>query len=74
MKEAGQLFVSSQVGFAMNCQICYAGWMGLKRNLSTTEIVEQAVFTPRLLSADIGANHQCGFHGGCVIFSIPFLI
>lgn len=29
--------------------------MGLKRNLTTAEIVEQAVFARRLLSADVGA-------------------
>ncbi|KAK1302321.1 hypothetical protein QJS10_CPB12g00204 [Acorus calamus] len=46
--------VSSQVGCAMNCQFCYTGRMGLKKNLSAAEIVEQAVFARRLFSNDIG--------------------
>ena len=33
--------LSSQVGCAMGCQFCHTGKMGLKRNLSTGEIVEQ---------------------------------
>lgn len=55
--------VSSQVGCAMNCQFCFTGRMGLKRNLSTAEIVEQAVFTRKLLSAEIGAITNVVFMG-----------
>ncbi|GMP58010.1 hypothetical protein CsSME_00021846 [Camellia sinensis var. sinensis] len=47
--------VSSQVGCAMNCQFCYTGRMGLRRNLTAGEIVEQAVFARRLLSAEVGS-------------------
>ncbi|RDV39535.1 23S rRNA (adenine(2503)-C(2))-methyltransferase RlmN [Bradymonadaceae bacterium TMQ3] len=37
------LCISSQVGCAMGCTFCYTAKMGLKRNLSTAEIVEQVV-------------------------------
>jgi 23S rRNA (adenine2503-C2)-methyltransferase len=33
--------LSSQVGCAMNCSFCFTGKQGLKRNLSTSEIVGQ---------------------------------
>lgn len=55
--------VSSQVGCAMNCQFCYTGRMGLKRNLSAAEIVEQAVFAMRLVSHDVGAITNVVFMG-----------
>uniref|UniRef100_A0A6N2N5K0 Radical SAM core domain-containing protein n=2 Tax=Salix viminalis TaxID=40686 RepID=A0A6N2N5K0_SALVM len=49
--------VSSQVGCAMNCQ------MGLKRHLSTAEIVEQAVFAQRLLTNEVGPFTNVVFMG-----------
>ncbi|XP_051121993.1 uncharacterized protein LOC127245267 [Andrographis paniculata] len=55
--------VSSQVGCAMNCQFCFTGRMGLKRNLSAAEIVEQAVFARRLLSHEVGAITNVVFMG-----------
>ncbi|KAK1268626.1 hypothetical protein QJS04_geneDACA005001 [Acorus gramineus] len=55
--------VSSQVGCAMNCQFCYTGRMGLKKNLSAAEIVEQAVFARRLFSNDIGPITNVVFMG-----------
>ncbi|XP_075481881.1 uncharacterized protein LOC142522394 isoform X3 [Primulina tabacum] len=55
--------VSSQVGCAMNCQFCYTGRMGLKRNLSVAEIVEQAVFARRLLSQEVGTITNIVFMG-----------
>ncbi|XP_073132014.1 uncharacterized protein [Henckelia pumila] len=55
--------VSSQVGCAMNCQFCYTGRMGLKRNLSAAEIVEQAVFARRLLSQEVGTIRNVVFMG-----------
>ncbi|KAH6809575.1 Radical SAM superfamily protein [Perilla frutescens var. frutescens] len=55
--------VSSQVGCAMNCQFCYTGRMGLKRNLSAAEIVEQAVFARRLLSHEVGNITNVVFMG-----------
>lgn len=36
--------VSSQVGCALNCQFCATGKMGLKRNLTVDEIVDQILY------------------------------
>ncbi|KAJ8569803.1 hypothetical protein K7X08_006380 [Anisodus acutangulus] len=47
----------------MNCQFCYTGRMGLKRNLSTSEIVEQAVLAQRLLSSEVGPISNVVFMG-----------
>lgn len=55
--------VSSQVGCAMNCQFCYTGRMGLKRNLTAAEIVEQAVFARRLLTSEVGSIANVVFMG-----------
>ncbi|CAM6128826.1 unnamed protein product [Calypogeia fissa] len=55
--------VSSQVGCAMNCQFCFTGRMGLKRNLSTAEIVEQVVVACRIFSTDLGAITNVVFMG-----------
>ncbi|KAK8948556.1 hypothetical protein KSP39_PZI005322 [Platanthera zijinensis] len=55
--------VSSQVGCAMNCQFCYTGRMGLKRNLRTSEIVEQAVFARKLFSTEFGSVTNVVFMG-----------
>ncbi|KAL1221058.1 hypothetical protein V5N11_024890 [Cardamine amara subsp. amara] len=55
--------VSSQVGCAMNCQFCYTGRMGLKRNLTAAEIVEQAVYARRLLSREVGSITNVVFMG-----------
>ncbi|KAF3618269.1 hypothetical protein FXO38_33521 [Capsicum annuum] len=55
--------ISSQVGCSMNCQFCYTGRMGLKRNLSTSEIVEQAVLARRLLSSEVGPISNVVFMG-----------
>lgn len=37
------LCVSTQVGCAMGCRFCRTGTLGLKRNLSATEIVDQVI-------------------------------
>lgn len=55
--------VSSQVGCAMNCQFCYTGRMGLRRHLTTAEIVEQAVFSRRLFSDEVGSITNVVFMG-----------
>ncbi|KAL9246499.1 hypothetical protein vseg_020026 [Gypsophila vaccaria] len=55
--------VSSQVGCAMNCQFCYTGRMGLKRNLTSAEIVEQAVFARRLFTKEVGSITNVVFMG-----------
>src|SRR5690606_12274659 len=41
--------VSSQAGCGMNCPFCATGQMGLTRNLSAAEIVEQVVAAQRWL-------------------------
>uniref|UniRef100_A0A803PF77 Radical SAM core domain-containing protein n=1 Tax=Cannabis sativa TaxID=3483 RepID=A0A803PF77_CANSA len=55
--------VSSQVGCAMNCQFCFTGRMGLTRNLTAAEIVEQAVFARRLLTSEVGSITNVVFMG-----------
>ncbi len=41
--------LSSQVGCAMKCSFCYTGTMGLKRNLTTDEIIGQFLGVSRWL-------------------------
>lgn len=41
--------ISTQVGCAMGCVFCASGMLGVKRNLSTAEILEQALRVDRLL-------------------------
>ena len=41
--------VSSQAGCAMNCGFCATGKMGLKRNLTSEEIIDQILFFPATL-------------------------
>lgn len=41
--------ISTQVGCAMGCVFCASGLLGLKRNLSTGEILEQVLRLDRLL-------------------------
>ncbi|XP_065873625.1 uncharacterized protein [Euphorbia lathyris] len=55
--------VSSQVGCAMNCQFCYTGRMGLKRHLTTAEIVDQVIFAQRLLVGEDGSVTNVVFMG-----------
>lgn len=44
--------ISTQVGCAMGCVFCASGMLGLKRNLSTGEIVEQILRLDRLLGPE----------------------
>ena len=44
--------LSSQVGCAMNCSFCFTGTQGLKRNLTTSEIVGQFIQAWRWLAAN----------------------
>lgn len=44
--------ISTQVGCAMGCVFCASGMEGLKRNLSTGEILEQVLRVDRLLKPD----------------------
>lgn len=55
--------VSSQVGCAMNCQFCYTGRMGLKRHLTTAQIVEQLVIAQRNYAHEIGPTTNVVFMG-----------
>lgn len=44
--------ISSQVGCAMACTFCATGTMGLKRNLTSEEIVDQVLHFARLLKSE----------------------
>ncbi|WP_052301590.1 23S rRNA (adenine(2503)-C(2))-methyltransferase RlmN [Planctopirus limnophila] len=44
--------ISTQVGCGMGCVFCASGLLGLKRNLTTGEILEQVLRLDRLLPAD----------------------
>jgi len=43
------LCISSQAGCAMGCSFCLTGKQGLKRDLSTSEIIEQVILVKRSL-------------------------
>ncbi|MBW1783731.1 MAG: 23S rRNA (adenine(2503)-C(2))-methyltransferase RlmN [Deltaproteobacteria bacterium] len=43
------LCISSQAGCAMGCRFCLTGKQGLKRNLRSSEIIEQAILVKRSL-------------------------
>ena len=43
-KDRHTVCISSQIGCALACSFCETGRMGLKRNLSTGEIVDQLIF------------------------------
>ncbi len=49
--ERNTVCVSSQVGCPMACAFCATGTMGLKRNLTSEEIVEQVLHYARLLKS-----------------------
>ena len=51
-RERNTLCISSQVGCAMGCTFCYTAKMGLRRNLSAAEIVEQVVWARGLMSEE----------------------
>ncbi len=44
--------ISTQVGCAMGCVFCASGLLGVKRNLTTTEIIEQVLVLHRLMTDD----------------------
>lgn len=50
------LCISSQVGCAMNCRFCMTGRLGLKRNLSAHEIVDQIISVSRLIRPRVITN------------------
>ena len=47
--------VSSQVGCAMKCSFCATGTMGLSRNLTADEIVDQVLFYEQMLGQKMNA-------------------
>jgi len=49
--------LSSQVGCALDCKFCYTGKMGLSRNLSPGEIVDQVILAKRALPDDCRISH-----------------
>ena len=60
--------ISSQAGCGMACPFCATGQGGLKRNLSTAEIVDQVVAAARVAASGraarrTGAAVQRGVHG-----------
>jgi len=58
------LCVSSQVGCAMGCKFCLTGTMGLKRNLTPAEIVNQVYFAmEELTSSGSGKVNNLVFMG-----------
>ncbi len=50
------LCISSQVGCAMGCRFCVTGSIGLKRNLSAWEIVDQFIQVERLIGKGMVTN------------------
>lgn len=50
--------LSSQVGCAMNCSFCFTGTQGLKRNLSTSEIVGQFLVAWKWLEDNRGEDKR----------------
>lgn len=50
--------VSSQVGCAMGCAFCATGKMGLQRNLSSDEIVDQLRFWQKYLLLNLGEEER----------------
>ncbi len=55
--------VSSQVGCAMGCAFCATGTLGIKRNLTAEEIVDQIVQTARYLKTKDGRVTNVVFMG-----------
>lgn len=48
-KDRNTVCVSTQIGCPVGCQFCATGTLGLSRNLTTDEIVEQVIYFARLL-------------------------
>ena len=57
------LCISSQVGCAMGCTFCYTAKMGLQRNLTAGEIVDQVVQARRLTAEQDGRLGNIVFMG-----------
>jgi 23S rRNA (adenine2503-C2)-methyltransferase len=58
--------VSTQIGCSMGCTFCATGKLGLQRNLTTGEIVEQVLWAAResrTMPADVGTTFNVVFMG-----------
>ncbi len=56
-QERRSICISTQVGCAMGCVFCASGLLGVDRNLSTGEIVEQMLHLQRLLPTEERLSH-----------------
>jgi len=52
-KQRYTLCVSSQVGCTLNCTFCATGKLGFKRNLETSEIIDQMLFAEKITSVKL---------------------
>jgi len=57
------LCISSQVGCAMGCTFCFTAKMGLRRHLTTAEIIGQVVLARQHLSPEVGRIGNIVFMG-----------
>ena len=55
--------VSTQVGCAVGCAFCASGRLGLRRDLTAEEMVDQVLHFARVLRADGGAVTNVVFMG-----------
>lgn len=62
-KTRNTLCISSQVGCAMGCTFCFTAKMGLRRHLTTAEIIGQVVLARQHLSPDVGRIGNIVFMG-----------
>jgi 23S rRNA (adenine2503-C2)-methyltransferase len=51
--ERATICVSSQIGCGLDCKFCATGTMGLTRNLKTSEIIDQIIYTEKDLDVEL---------------------
>ncbi|CAI7924236.1 unnamed protein product [Closterium sp. NIES-54] len=67
--------VSTQLGCAMGCQFCFTAKMGLQRNLTAGEIVDQVVQIRRLFTEEVGPVTNLVFMGmGEPLHNLPAVL
>lgn len=66
--------ISTQVGCAMGCVFCASGLFGVKRNLSTGEILDQILRLDRLLTAEERITNVVVMGMGEPLANLPNLI
>jgi 23S rRNA (adenine2503-C2)-methyltransferase len=66
--------ISTQVGCGMGCVFCASGMLGLKRNLSVAEILEQILRLDRLLAADERITNVVVMGIGEPLANLPALV